>query len=62
MKTNLCLKELLIKDWRLLFATSFADFTHELSLILLLSLTNEGILGQSGSADHEINIKQILLQ
>ena len=37
------------------FATIFEDFTHERSLILLLSLVEPDILKQSKNTDHEID-------
>ena len=38
------------------FATMFEDVTHEISLILLLSLTDPDILRQSKFTDDEIEI------
>ena len=38
------------------FATMFEDVRHERSLILLLSLTDSDIIGQSKFADHEKSI------
>ena len=38
------------------FAVMFEDARHERSLILLLSLTDPGILKQAKFTDHEINI------
>ena len=45
------------------FINLFEDVRHERSLILLLSLTDEGILKQAGFLDNEIEIiKNIALQ
>ena len=45
------------------FISLFEDVRHERSLILLLSLTDEGILKQSGFTITEIkNIKNIALE
>ena len=38
------------------FATLFEDFRHEWSVIILLSLTDEGILKHAGISDHELKI------
>ena len=40
------------------FISLFEDVRHERSLILLLSLTDEGILKQSGFTSNEIKIIQ----
>ena len=45
------------------FNALFEDVRHERSLILLLSLTDEGILKQSGFAPNEVKIiKNIALE
>ena len=45
------------------FISLFEDVRHERSLILLLSLTDEGILKQSGFTKNEIKIiKNIALE
>ena len=45
------------------FISLFEDVSHERSLILLLSLTDEGILKQSGFTINEIKIiKNIALE
>ena len=45
------------------FISLFEDVRHERSLILLLSLTDEGILKQSGFTINEIQIiKNIVLE
>ena len=45
------------------FISLFEDVRHERSLILLLSLTDEGILKQSGFTNNEIKIiKNIALE
>ena len=38
------------------FATLFDDVRHERSLIILLSLTDEGILKQTGFTNREIHL------
>ena len=58
---NLVLKEFLLNKWNNV-ATMFEDFRHERSLILLLSLIDEGVLRQFGFTDHEINITKNLAQ
>ena len=40
------------------FATLFEDIRHELSLISIRSLTDEGIVKQTGFTDHEIYIME----
>ena len=42
------------------FATMFEDVRHERSLIILISLTDEMILKQSGFTNPELNITKIL--
>ena len=45
------------------FATFFENVRNEKSLLLLLSSTDEGILGQTGFTDHEIKrIKNLALK
>ena len=43
------------------FINLFQDVRHERSLILLLSITDEGTLKQDGFADSEIEIFKTLL-
>ena len=38
------------------FAVMFEDIRHERSLLILLSLTDPGIIKQAKFTDHEINI------
>ena len=40
------------------FATMFEDVRHERSILLLPSLTDEGVIKQSGFIDYEKNIKK----
>ena len=49
--------------WNNTFDSIFEDVRHERSLILLLSIVERDILGQSKSLDHEIEInKNIALE